>query len=130
MQKAVTKPGPRFSRQICLVAHAYLDLLRLIEQRSLWYELLHARLLLAGDDHVKSPTLSARPEVGDLATISTLMVAFGSDRLRCECSAWLQAEQEFEKAHEITEWNYWENYVGSETPVPGRPELCAVTSRF
>lgn len=108
---------------------AYLELLRLIEQRTLWYELLYGRLRLAGDADTKSSALPPKPEVGDLVTINTLMVAFGSERLMYVCSDWLLAEQEFQKAHEVAEWNWHEDNAGPDTPV-ARRDLDALLGHF
>lgn len=95
----------------------YLELLRLVERRSLWFETLADRAELVGDPYAKLPPLPPEPEASELATIKALLAAFGSEKLKTVCSRWTDAVKKFERASEIAEWNWEQDYSGPDTPM-------------
>jgi hypothetical protein len=59
---ALAREGRVHERRI----DAYLELLQLIEQRTLWYETLYGRLALEGDVYAKQPALRLSRKLANL----------------------------------------------------------------
>jgi hypothetical protein len=95
---------------------ACVEILRLVEHRTLWFESRVAGAELAGDPFENTPKLPREPDVGERAIIETLLAAFGSSSLRNACSGWTGAALELEKQLEVAAWNWNESYHGPETP--------------
>lgn len=99
---------------------AYLEILRLVEHRTLWWGRRLMRLEVSGDPqytygHSTLPDLPRAPEVDEVATFDALLAAFGSEELIESCDGWVASTERLEELHEIAAWNYHENYHGPDT---------------
>lgn len=93
-----------------------MEILRLVEHKTLWFQGRVSRAELIGDPFDDGPKLPQEPDVGEQAIIETLLVAFGSSALRYACSGWTTAAGEMDKQLAIAAWNWEQNYHGPETP--------------
>lgn len=114
--QGLVREGRFAERQI----DAYLEILRLIEHKTLWWQ-RRALRLEASDDyaykygHLSLPELPRAPEVGELATIDALLAAFGSRALVESCAGWVASSDRLDELFEIAAWNFNENYHGEDT---------------
>lgn len=99
---------------------AYLEILRMVEHKTLWWQRKALRLEASEDDaytngHSTLPELHRTPDVGELATIAALLAAFGSAELGQSCTGWIRSTARLDELFEIAAWNYHENYHGPDT---------------
>lgn len=94
---------------------ACVEILRLVEHKTFWFERRVARAELAGDPYEQIPPLPEPPNIGEQVIIETLLVAFGSPALRGACIGWTDAAAHMELQLEVAAWNYEQNYHGDDT---------------
>ena len=95
---------------------ACVEILRLVEHKTLWFESRVTAVDIAGDPFENAPKLPREPDAGEQAIIATLLAAFGSPPLREACVGWTEAAKEMDKQLEVAAWNWEQNYHGPETP--------------
>lgn len=99
---------------------AYLEILRLVEHRTLWWAQRVMRLEASGDPQYiygpsNMPELPRTPEVDDMATLDALLAAFGSSQLVQTCKGWVASTVRLAGLLEAAAWNYDQNYAGPDT---------------
>lgn len=107
----VTRQGRVDERRI----DACVEVLRLVEHKTFWFERRVARAEFVGDPYEQPPPLPASPEIGDQVVVETLLVAFGSPQLREACIGWTSAVAEMDSQLEVAAWNFEQDYHGPET---------------
>jgi hypothetical protein len=108
---------------------ACVEILRLVEHKTLWFERRVKAADLAGDPFESSPKLPRDPDVGEQAIVETLLVAFGSSTLSSVCSGWTRAAAEMEEQLEVAGWNWEQDYHGPETPT-GPKDIAELRERL
>lgn len=116
LARSLTREGRFEERRI----DAYLEILRLVEHKTLWWERNLLRTEATGDPqytygYSTLPELPRAPEVDELATIDALLAAFGSEELVESCAGWVTATERLDGLYEVAAWNYHENYHGPDT---------------
>jgi hypothetical protein len=99
---------------------AYLEILRLVEHRTLWWAQRLMRLQASEDPQYRygpssMPELPRAPEVDDMAKFDALLAAFGSGQLVQTCEGWVASTVRLEELYESAAWNYDQNYAGPDT---------------
>lgn len=107
LTRSLTREGRFEERRI----DAYLEILRLVEHKTLWWERRLLRMEATGDPqytygYSTLPELPRAPEVDELATIDALLAAFGSEQLVESCEGWVTSTERLEELHEVAAWNY------------------------
>jgi hypothetical protein len=126
-----TRAAARVAREGRVVERridAYLEILRLVEHQSLWDEHRVEVAAEAGDVFAPTRTGPRAPDPGERATISALLAAYGSTRLKEACATWLEARIEMDRAVEVAAFNWEESYYGPETPT-GDDDLARLRSQ-
>jgi hypothetical protein len=107
LTRSLTREGRFEERRI----DAYLEILRHVEHKTLWWERRHLRIEATGDPQYTYglstlPGLPRAPEVDELATIDALLAAFGSEQLVESCEGWVNSSERLHGLHEVAAWNY------------------------
>jgi hypothetical protein len=95
---------------------ACVEILRLVEHKTLWFKTRVTAAEIAGDPFENAPRLPREPDVGEQAIIETLLAAYGSSRLKDACVGWTGAALAMDKQLEMAAWNWEQAYHGPETP--------------
>jgi hypothetical protein len=99
---------------------ACVEVLRLVEHKTLWFQKRVTAGELAGDPFESGTKLPREPDAGEQTIIETLLVAFGSPDLKGACSGWTSAAEKMDEQLEVAAWNWEQDYHGPETATSPR----------